>query len=328
MKQFGLALVLGFAACLPAEAADPYDVPIRLSSDHHLLVDTWINDEGPYPFIVDSAASGTLVFNNLSDHMALDRVESEGTIMLQASGGPVEAYVVELGRVRIGSESFDMPYTLSFAPGLETTDATYGIVGADVLYRQPVGFALSEGRLHLYHEGEAIDPETDLTGNWFSVPLTERDDFSESQGFYWVEVSLNGISLPALIDTGAQRSTINTAAAVAAGLNPDGAPLSEDQPIRSASPSAVAAWIVPISTLQLGRRVWASRTISLADLPILETFGLHDQPSMILGADFLAEQNFIVDPIGMQLWMEGRRTSALGSIVRTQPTTASGAAAN
>lgn len=328
MRQFGLALALGFAACLPAEASDPFDVPIRLSSDNHLLVDTWINDEGPYPFIVDSAASGTLVFDNLTDRIALDRVESEGTITIQASGGDIKAQVVELGQLRMGGSSFDMPYTLSFASGLDTEDETYGIVGADVLYRQPVGFALSEGVLHLYPEGEAINPDTDLTGNWFSVAMTLHDDAPRSAGFFWVDVALNGVTMPALIDTGAQRSTINTAAAIAAGIDPANEALYADAPIRSAAPATVEAWVVPFSTLQMGQRVWASRNVSLADLPILEYFGRHDTPSMILGADFLAEQNFIVDPIGMQLWVEGRRSSALGSIVRDRPTTAAGAAVN
>ncbi len=328
MTRVLLALAMGIAGCLPALAADPFDVPVRLTSDHHLIIDTWVNDEGPYPFIVDSAASGTIIFDNLSDRMALERVVSEGTITLQASSGSIAAEVVELGSVRIGAEQIDLPYILSFSPGLALEETSYGILGADVLYRQPVGFALSEGRLHLYRTGEAIDPETDLEGSWFAVEMSEREGFAEGQGFYWIDVAINGVTIPALIDTGAQRSTINSAAAVAAGIDPAYVALTEDAPIQSASPDMVAAWIVPVSTLQLGERVWAARTISLADLPIFASFEADDQPVMILGADFLAEQNFVIDPIGRQLWVQARHPSVLGNFFAEQGTTSQSAAAD
>jgi hypothetical protein len=59
MRHFALALALGVAVCHPAEAADPFDVSIRYFNAKALQINTWINDEGRFLDIVDSAASST-----------------------------------------------------------------------------------------------------------------------------------------------------------------------------------------------------------------------------------------------------------------------------
>lgn len=326
-KAIGASALAAFLALGISGAAHAYDVPVRLTSDNHLVIDTFVNEQGPFPFIVDSAASGTLVFDGLRARAGLEPVDTEEEFTVQAASGPVTGQAVTLGTLRIGEGEFDIPQTISLTIGEELGRSAFGIIGADVLYRQPVGFALSEGRLRLYEEDIAIDPDTDLDGNWFSVPITTVEWEGKPSGFYWTDVSINGVVIPALIDTGAQRSTINSAAAERLGIDGESHSLAEDEPITSASRDAVAAYHFPIGTLQLGERIWAARSLSLADLPVFDIFVEEGEPIMLLGSDFLAEQNFIIDPIANALWVQQRRSAALGGLT-TVPDTENSAARN
>ncbi len=293
----------------PVFAAEPLELPVRLSEDNHLIVEAMVNDQGPYTFVLDTAAGGTVVFDRLVEAAGLAPVADMPPIQVHGASGTIEAIFVNVGEIKVGEWHMDLDRAIAL-PAMPTLDhEIYGILGVDVLMTQPVGFRLSEGTLALYEQGTAIDAEEDLTGQWFSVPVENR---TMSGPILWTEVSVNGVAMQAIVDTGARRTTINSAGAAALGINIETANLAEDEPIRGGANHSTPAWILPVSTVQFGDRVWGSRNLTLSDPAVLSALGVAAQPTIIFGADFLAEQDFIIDPIANVIWMQARRAAALG----------------
>lgn len=299
---------------VPAAADAPRTVPIHMSDTGHILADATVDGAGPYTFIVDTAAGSTVVFEDFAARAALEDVTGGAAIRVQGASGSVEARLVSVGEVRMGDWAFPLERAVALPTPSHLDDAD-GVLGANFLFAQPVGFSLGEGALEIYEPDVAITDESMPEGNWTAVPIEPRGGHAR---FYWTTVMVDGVAIEAVLDTGARRSTINSAGARALGIDPATAALAEDEPIRGATEHETPAWILPVTTLQLGERVWGSRHLTLADLAIFEVMGRAEVPTVVFGADFLAEQNFIIDPVANVLWVEKRRSAALGFL--TQPT--------
>lgn len=296
----------------PALADEPRRVPIHMSDSGHILADLTINGDGPYTFVVDTAAGATVVFDEFAESAGLEPLEGHDPIMVQGASGTVEARLVRVGTVEAGEWSFALDTAISLPGPPHITDAV-GVLGVNALFAQPVGFALGEGEIQIYDERESIAESQVLTGNWFSVPIDRR---IPQAPLYWTTVVVDGIPIDAVIDTGARRTTINPAGARALGIDPDTAALAEADPIRGATDDATPAFSLPVATVQLGERVWGSRHLTLSDLQIFDRMGRADTPTIVFGADFLTEQNFIIDPVEEVLWVMKRQSAALGFLMR------------
>ncbi len=64
-----------------------------------ILVSTFVNDQGPYQFAVDTGASSTVIATELAQQMSLQTVEAEA---LTGAGGKIEASSGQLESLRLG----------------------------------------------------------------------------------------------------------------------------------------------------------------------------------------------------------------------------------
>ena len=315
--------VLGFASFMasivaaPALAREPYQLPLRLSDDNHMIVDVLVNDQGPYTFVVDTAAGMTVVFESLVVSASLPTAANGRVVQVQGASGIIDAPFVEVGALTMGDWTVELDQAIALPNVQALTEDVAGILGNDLLMDQPVGFHLSDGLLHIYEQGVAINPEQDLTGRWFDVSYETR--YGHDQ-FLWTEVTVNGVVIQALVDTGARRTVINSAGVEALGLDPRDSSLVDDEPIRGGTNNSTPAWVQPVSTVQFGERAWGARNLTLSDPSVLNALGVAEEPMIIFGSDFMAEQNFIIDPMNKVIWMQGRRSAAFGGYGTTAST--------
>lgn len=315
MRSF-LGMGLGAVFCaIPALADEPRSVPIHMSDSGHILADVLVGGEGPYTFIIDTAAGSTVVFEDFARRAGLAEVPGAPAVRVQGASGGIEARIVEMGEIQMGEWTFTLDQAVAF-PAPPHIDEADGVLGANVLMAQPVGFALGEGVLQIYDEGVGLSAAEVAEGEWTAATIDQR---FAGVPFYWTTVVVDGVAIEAVIDTGARRSAINPAGAMALGINPETAPLVEDEPIRGATADETPAFVLPVTTVQLGERVWGSRQLTLSDLPIFSAMGRAEVPTIVFGADFLTEQNFIIDPVDGRLWLRKRQSAALGYL--TRPTT-------
>ncbi|SER26700.1 aspartyl protease family protein [Sphingobium sp. YR768] len=177
----------------------------------------------------------------------------------------------------------------------ERADGTVmaGIIVLDVMGGYLVDFDLPSARLSLLDGAEAKA----LVGSLGpAVPAR-----SVNGGLLAVPVKVNGVTGWGVIDTGARETRINTRFANLAQIAVDRAGMSTT--VYGATNSASSLRPGQTRSVHLLGRELGVTSIRIADLPVFETFGLQDEPAMIIGADYLGRFRLVIDFPTRRVWL-------------------------
>ncbi len=170
-----------------------------------------------------------------------------------------------------------------------------GLIGADFIFRSDVEFSPAERQMRLF-----LSQDCDKTflaywdRNASMVPL-ERTQLA-ADGRWSVPVEVNGKTILALIDSGANRSFIDLAAAAEAGVTPDSPGVVPGESSFGIGTHKMATWVASFDTIRIG-----DESIGQARIQMGKLLGavrrdrndertaelIDDHPKMLLGADFL-----------------------------------------
>ncbi|HSX54437.1 MAG TPA: retroviral-like aspartic protease family protein [Sphingomonas sp.] len=258
----------------------------------HPVVQVSIDGSAPKRFVIDTAASSTTIMPKLRAAMPGLVVKDSGAPLDGASGRThVETTVV--GQLQIAGHVFRSPELLLLPPGPTDRLGIDGILGADII----ADFAV----------------EMDLPGrNWRMTPKVEAgmlDGLSASAPFTLdaqraprLTIRINGIEMPAVLDTGARGTIVNWAGAKAIGLTPDSPGLAKVSDIKGATNHATASVETRLTTLSIGEAEVEAPKIRIADLSVFKVLGFGaEQPAVILGIDMFADRRLVIDHPGLRL---------------------------
>jgi hypothetical protein len=158
-------------------------------------------------------------------------------------------------------------------PNGAATDA-WGIVGMGDFDGGRVSFDREGMRFALQASGPAV-------AGMASVPAVLVGTFAV------VEVEVDGVSLLAVVDSGAARTVANAEAMAALGWTSGDPRLTPARPVAGATTQALAAWSGRVAGLSLGPAEFEDVTLTFSDLPVFAALGLGDLPALILGSDIL-----------------------------------------
>lgn len=264
-------------------------VPYSLDEEGRMLIDVEVNDVGPYKFIVDSAASRTLLFENLRKQLGLEFQADETTFV---HGAIINEHrpVLSVGKLKVGSllmenfRSFSIP-----DPDALTGDMQQGILGLDFLSQYAMYVNVDDSRIIFAKSGYRPSSR-----KYTTVPIEFDDLGLIENGLPIIQVRVQDRSMDALLDLGASQTIANWAAANLFGINIRRflRDRSDFQGIFSAVPVRARATGAAIS---IGKRVWTKQTIDIANLKIFETLGRGEQPAIIISAALLREEDYIID---------------------------------
>jgi len=122
--------------------------------------------------------------------------------------------------------------------------------------------------------------------------VVTRVKYEEQDGLIFIPVKLNGKRGRALIDTGSDVTYVNNAFAKKAGAK------LEEQKTRilfGTSKFGVDVKVFSARRFQLGSHSMRRFDILAADPPVFEHLGIADEPTMVIGLDFLREFRFQID---------------------------------
>jgi len=291
LKILSLAAVLVLCGC--ASTLDQDNAlaiaPYRILEDGRIVVESRVNDQGPFGFALDTGSSISIVFDDLSNKLELEvlpgqRVMIHGTV---ASGG---FPLVGVSRLQVGQETWDDPRIASLPGDTEAGDTIDGILGIDFLQRYAIGFSAEDHIVRLYHP--------DLVSNrsyrgWATIPL-ERVNIGESgAALYFFDVEIRGQTVPALFDLGAGLNMINWPAA--RSLRFSTVRRSRDHLVSGVIESEpVVARTEAMQVKTAGIR-WRNEVFLIADLEIFATLQKSDSPFVILGAGLFNQRDFVID---------------------------------
>ncbi|MEY4555054.1 MAG: hypothetical protein RL093_173 [Pseudomonadota bacterium] len=288
----GLTAAVGMGVGRPAAAQDaPQEAepevetqPIQLLTNLFTRVGAavFIDNRGPFTFVIDTGAGTTSIADSLADRLALPPLPP---VLVH---GITEARVtrsVAVGRLQLSGLGFRNLTCPVFPRDQLGAD---GLIGLDVLGRFKLRFDVVRRAATLTMRGVAIVMGGDVqTGS-----RIRREGLRAVTGRFGqmmlTQVTVDGQPTVAFIDSGAQYSIGNLALRRAiAARRRDGGRLSRAVPIYGVTGQSLSADLARIDDLRLGATRLGATPMLFADLHCFETLGLSDRPALLIGADLL-----------------------------------------
>ncbi|NHZ63916.1 retropepsin-like aspartic protease [Massilia genomosp. 1] len=239
----------------------------------------------PALMLLDTGAFMTMLTRTGAENRKL-ALRSGGGRTVAGTGGSSALYLASLDDFTVGPGGGGK-ITLPVLGEMGTTPWYDAIVGADFLMQSDLEVALADKVLR-FHRSENCNDDN-LLSYWdaqaMMVPMTCTSSCGTSRkaATPQVEVRVNGVTLSAILDTGAGVSSISQNAARRAGVTTDMADVKRNGFFVGAGGGRAARWNAVFKTFTIG-----DETVRNADIAIAESLnGEYGQVDVILGTDFL-----------------------------------------
>ena len=284
-RVVGGALLAALAAPRTALAQDAQVDEFRADQTtdrvHRSTVPVFINDRGPFRFAVDTAASASVVADDLVEAVG---IEPAGQLDMHTVIGLERVPAVRARTLASGSLSVeDARMAVGSRPGLIGLD---GLLGLDLLANQRLVMRFrGQGRSSINRSR----PDHDQ----FLGVVRPRVRFQPPQGggaeLMVVNALVRGQQVQAIVDTGAQVTLINPALAAAAEARPfqSRSASTGDMLVQSPTGRAALAQAMIVSSVHFDELVLDRLAVLMGDFHIFRLLGLADTPAMLMGVDVL-----------------------------------------
>jgi hypothetical protein len=283
-------LILATGCTVPLEPdASLTVVPYTLLPGGRVVVEVQVNGQGPFRFAVDTAATGSFLTERARSALGLDHIPGLTTTVYGAIATG-EFPLVEVERLELGGEIWPAARLIALPSETSATASLDGVLGADFLRRYSVGLTARDMALRLY------DPATigaRVHRGWSEVPLSPRIVGRSLEPLHFLEVTVEGRSVPALFDLGAGVSVINSAASTALRLEP--IRIARRGEFADAVGSEPVVATLGTQDLRTGDVAWQNETFLIEDLAIFSLLAPDGGPIAILGSGLFTQRDCIID---------------------------------
>ncbi len=269
MGVFG-AGAMAEAAVTPKSADGTGVAPLRIP--------VWIDEFGPLSFIVDTAASRTVIAAHLLSQLGARLVPGE-TVRLEAMTGEINVPQVAVTSVRAGDTTLGLA-RLPVLPRHALASAD-GLLGADAFAGRVLTLEFNSGKADLSSSDRADAAPREATARTGELALRR-----ETTGRAFVAARLGRQEVVVLLDTAALRSIARPGLIAADQV--------VEASLRGADGTLLAAREGRLPTLRLGAAHWPAGPVLVAPIPA--------GADVLLGLDRLGDlQRLTIDYAHRQL---------------------------
>jgi predicted aspartyl protease len=283
-----LSLLVGCASILDEDGALAV-VPYQVGNDGQIIVETRVNNEGPFRFTVDTGASITVILDKTRRTAGLKPLPgSEISIQGIISAGRFPLVTAE--SLRVGDENWTNARMASLPGDTLAVGDVDGVLGLDFLRRYSVGISDGDGALRLYPP--ELTRERSYRG-WTSIPLSGFQIPDSKASAYTIDLVIGPETIPALFDLGATTNVMNWRAARALRI----------RPLRPKQESSIAGALqttpvlaeINFELVKTEGIYWRNRRFLVGDFPVFEVLDLTGRPMAIVGTDLFGRRDLIID---------------------------------
>ena len=292
------AIFLVFAALLAATAAGAdtqVELPYRIGWDGRVSTDVFVDGQGPFNFVVDTASSRTMLFEHLRQKLGL-APSAKDLLTVYAMNNIGTALPVKPRELGLANRAIT-GLTLGVLP--DDINPPEGVLGADGILGMD---ALSNYLLVMDHDAlrlklmDPASPDADVYRKWSSALLTPYQAKGMDITLWWLRAKFGNQDVTALLDMGSGITMLNWNAAEKLGLKRASfAKAVIPQDLRDALGTLEPVVTVKGLTISLGDRTFPVQTVIVANAAVFGYFGLENQPAAIIGPALLRYNSLAID---------------------------------
>lgn len=291
-------LVLALTASL-AEAALPAEQPYHFDYHGRLTTDVYLNGQGPFRFLIDTASSRSLIYEHVRQRLNLTRSQPD-RMTVYGINDVADVMPVMPDELRVAGESVS-GLTMGVLPDTDPSGPD-GILGVDVLARYFVVLDRSTMRLKLLEPGAG---SARAYSDWREAELIPRPLKKFDIRFWYLKTQFNGATITSLFDLGANLTMLNWGAAERLGIRKVryerfGPPPALLQDVLGKEAPAV---ILDRLEVKLPGKAWKGQSAIIADAPVFGYFDMEETPAAIVGLELLRNNSMAIDFRGQRLYL-------------------------
>lgn len=285
----GIASLAGACAVRPDGATAPAGpvlrLPFRYDYGRRLIVQLRVNDSGPYDFIVDTAATRSVIFENLTNSIDVTPLNRPPASVFGLSGIR-QAPIYDAGNISIGELSLSARETPLLPDWPEATRTPQGILGLDFLLRY--SFVIRQDIRQIVFYDEAPPTESD----WARAEITQDDFGTVERALMTIEINFGiGRRVSFLLDTGSTISACNFPAANLLRTIPARSRQRQSNDFVDVHGGKIETYALNADVFQIGGVHISDQSLVITDAQFFEQIGYRDKPLGVLGLDFFRRRN-------------------------------------
>ena len=248
------------------------DIPdsvLAASADEaeRVTVPVMVNGRGPFPFIVDTGSTNTVVSDALAAHL---RLPAGGPLLIKAATGPAETGSVRVATLSVGARRLTNLRT----PVLQRVNlGGLGILGLDAVSGQKLVMDFRKKQMLLTQSSRRDEDPT-------AIVVQAKSKYGQ---LLLVDCEVEGIPLYVILDTGGEMTIGNMTMRTMLERHRQ----ANEVQIISVTGDSVTAPIGVLPRLDVGHVRVMNQPIAYADFYAFSQFGLRDKPAMLLGMNTL-----------------------------------------
>lgn len=293
IKLSGLFLAFSVIAPAAAEDSSPFDcLPIEAGDRGTPVIRAKVNGQGPFTFVLDTAASGTTLDPELTEKLALPI--DPATEQAHGMGGEITVHFHRVRSITAGPLTLrDFTIPSLPAPAFESHDIA-GLAGVDLFGDRLTMWNSTSSCVRVAPSGTLPD-----AGAWQPIEANWLQPWK-----IMLPVRIGGVAGWGLLDTGAQHSVLNPAFADAIGLT--GTRLRPSGTITGIDGREMPLMEGDIRSVAIGPWYRDDRRVRVGALPVFGRLSAAGDHLMILGIDWLQSEGFAVDYGKQRIWLLDR----------------------
>jgi len=264
-------------------------IPHRVSQSGHIIVETTLNGQGPFEFILDTGSSISVVYEKAARKTSLELVPGKEVLVL-GMVGKGHYPVTHIDQVQVGGETWNDARVAILPDLTPIASPVDGILGLDFLRRYAIWYSHEDRSMRLYPR--QLVQERFYT-HWNSIALYDLALSSGNVSVPAISLFIDGVRVRAVLDLGANVNLMNFAAARSLEI-----PLPERRKrteVFGAFGSLVATTELKVWRLQVGSVYWRRRTFLIGDFPVFDALDLERHPAALVGTDLFGRRDFVID---------------------------------
>lgn len=286
------------------ESRNPSDSSVeyaRLSSGQY-VIDTYVNGQGPFKFMIDTAASRSSIFEKTKTTLGLEYGEGEERFvsgMINSGLRPI----VKIAKLSFAQQKFKDHTVLVLKDWDDLEEPLDGILGLDVFTDLVLHFSKTKKNVRVYKESTL--PMSKFR-RWDKIKLSSSPYPGKGYGLLFSSANIGRAKVPVLIDSGAGFTMLNWKSLNSKYSDIEKVRLREEWVVQGAIGEFVPTSQVIVKNLKIDGLEIDRQNVLILDFDKFPVNGYGKYPLMVMGIDVFGGRDFVLDFQTNQLLMEPR----------------------